>query len=336
MAARYDLITMGRVSMDLFSQNVGAPFVEIEGFTTSVGGTPTNIGIGASRLGLKVAILTAVGDDLVGRFVRNYLENEGVETRYIPEKEGTKTGLALLGIEPPDKFPLVFYRDNPADIHIDIDDVRAIPLNESRALLLSGTGLSRGSRREATLYAIDQARQGGVTIFLDLDMRPDQWQHPKAFGLNLRSVLPLVDVVIGTEEEYYAALMPDPESVMNGKQLTAGHYYQLEAPILSTLERSTGERVMVLKRGSDGVRLFTKQGEITDVPGFPVKVLNTVGAGDAFASGLIYGRLKGWDWYKSARMGNASGAIVVTRHGCAAAMPYEGEVFAFIEEHGGF
>ena len=214
MAARYDLITMGRVSMDLFSQNVGAPFIEIEGFATSVGGTPTNIAVGASRLGLNVAILTAVGDDLVGRFVRNYLKNEGVETRYIPEKEGTSTGLALLGIEPPDKFPLVFYRDNPADIYVDIDDVRAIPLKESRALLLSGTGLSRGPRREATLFALEQARQGGVTIFLDLDMRPNQWRHPRAFGLNLRPVLSLADVVIGTEEEFYAALMPDPESVM--------------------------------------------------------------------------------------------------------------------------
>lgn len=336
MAARYDLITMGRVSMDLFSQNVGAPFIEIEGFATSVGGTPTNIAVGASRLGLNVAILTAVGDDLVGRFVRNYLENEGVETRYIPEKEGTSTGLALLGIEPPDKFPLVFYRDNPADIYVDIDDVRAIPLKESRALLLSGTGLSRGPRREATLFALEQARQGGVTIFLDLDMRPNQWRHPRAFGLNLRPVLSLADVVIGTEEEFYAALMPDPESVMNGDQLTAGQYQQLETSILSTLERSSGEKVMILKRGAKGVRFITRQGEITDVPGFPVKILNTVGAGDAFASGLIYGRLQGWDWYRSVRMSNACGAIVVTRHGCAAAMPYDDEVLAFIETNGGF
>jgi 5-dehydro-2-deoxygluconokinase len=327
---------MGRVSMDLFSQNVGAPFIEIEGFATSVGGTPTNIAIGASRLGLNVAILTAVGDDLVGRFVRNYLENEGVDTRYIPEKEGTSTGLALLGIEPPDKFPLVFYRDNPADIYVDIDDVRAIPLKESRALLLSGTGLSRGPRREATLFALEQARQGGVTIFLDLDMRPDQWRHPRAFGLNLRPVLPLADVVIGTEEEFYAVLMPDPENVMNGDQLTAGQYQQLETLILSTLERSSGEKVMILKRGAKGARFFTRQGEITDVPGFPVKILNTVGAGDAFASGLIYGRLQGWDWYRSVRMSNACGAIVVTRHGCAVAMPYNDEVLAFIETNGGF
>lgn len=336
MATRYDLITMGRVSMDLFSQNIGAPFIEIEGFDTSVGGTPTNIAIGASRLGLDVAILTAVGDDLVGRFVCNYLANEGVETRYIPVKEGARTGLALLGIEPPDTFPLVFYRDNPADIHIDIDDVRAIPLAESQALLLSGTGLSRGSRREATRFALDQARQGGVPIYLDLDMRPDQWQHPMAYGLNMRSILPLADVVLGTEEEFYAALMPDPESVMTGGRLTASQLDKLQASILATLEPASGEQVLVLKRGAKGVRFFSKRGEVTDVPGFTVKILNTVGAGDAFASGLIYGRLQGWDWYKSIRLANACGAIVVTRHGCAAAMPYLDEVLSFIGSNGGF
>ena len=139
-----DLITLGRVSMDLFSEQIGAPFTEIESFSTSVGGSPTNIAIGTSRLGLRSAAFTAVGDDEVGKFVRRYLEKEGVATDYLPVKAGTRTGLAVLGIEPPDKFPLVFYRENAADIHLNIDDVLALPLERTRSLLLSGTAFEPG------------------------------------------------------------------------------------------------------------------------------------------------------------------------------------------------
>ncbi|MEO0561938.1 MAG: PfkB family carbohydrate kinase, partial [Chloroflexota bacterium] len=169
----YDLITLGRVSMDLFSLQIGAPFSQIESFDTGVGGSPVNIAIGSSRLGLKTAVLTAVGADPVGDFVRAFLAQEGVDTTLAPTIDDARTGMAVLGIEPPDKFPLVFYRENPADIHLTLDHIAAAPIAESRALLLSGTALSRGSAHDATLYAAEVARDAETTVFIDLDVRPD-------------------------------------------------------------------------------------------------------------------------------------------------------------------
>src|SRR6266487_6978017 len=136
----FDLITMGRSSIDLYANEVGAPFVDIKSFAAYVGGSPTNIAVGAQRLGLKTAVLTAVGEDPVADFILTFLNKEGVETKFIPHKPGTRTSAVVLGIEPPDKFPLVYYRDNCADIALNIDDVLAAPVATSRALLISGTG----------------------------------------------------------------------------------------------------------------------------------------------------------------------------------------------------
>ena len=334
MSQTYDLITLGRCGMDLFSQNIGAPFVDIQGFDAHIGGSPTNIAVAASRLGLRTALLTAVAPDLVGDFVLAHLVQEGVDTRYIPRKPGTKTGLAVVGVEPPDRFPLVFYRDNPADIWLDVADVEAAPLTQTRALLLSGTALSRGPCVAATLFAAQQAAAAGVTTYVDIDLRPDQWAGPDALREALGRLLPLVDVVIGTEEEAYALLGAAPETVFAGKRLSAEQVKELEGAITSFLVSSPG-RTLVLKRGPHGASVFAAGNAVLDVPGFPVEVLNTVGAGDAFAGGLIFGRCQGWDWRASARMGNACGAIVVTRHGCAAAMPRLAEVDAFVAPHGG-
>lgn len=210
----YDLITVGRVSMDLFASDIGAAFHDVTAFETSVGGSPVNIAIGASRLGLKSIALTAVGDDEVGRFVRRYLRNEGVNTDFISTKPEARTGMALVAVQPPDKFPLLFYRENPADIHIAIDEARALPLAATRAISLSGTALSRARARDVILYLAEQANQHGAALFIDLDLRPDQWSHPLSYGLNMRRIMPLCDVIIGTEEEFHAALAPAPEAVM--------------------------------------------------------------------------------------------------------------------------
>ena len=332
----YDLITLGRISMDLFSQNVGADFVDIKGFDASIGGSPSNIALGSSRLGMRVALLTAVSEDNVGKFVLSHLQNGGVETKYIPFKPNTRTGLAILGVQPPDQFPLVFYRDNPADIYLTIQDVVATPISQSRALLLSGTALSRGSCRDATLFAAELANANGVPAFMDLDLRPDQWDHPQSCGTSIRSILPLLDVVIGTEEEFYASLATNSEGVMLGKMVTDAQREELEDLVRAMLVQTQGPKAWVLKRGEHGVSIYLRDGSTVSAAGFQVEIVNTVGAGDAFASGLIYGYLKGWDWHKCARMGNACGAIVVSRHGCAAALPYEQEVHDFVTERGGF
>jgi 5-dehydro-2-deoxygluconokinase len=333
MAERYDLVTVGRANMDLYSRDIGAPFEDVTAFDAMVGGSPTNIAIGTARLGLRSVAFTGVGEDRVGDFVLRYLRDEGVETAFIPRKPGKLTSLALLGVQPPSHFPLMFYRDDPADIHLTIEDFEMIPLGEVRAIELSGNAFSRGSCATATMHAARRGRELGLVSFMDLDLRPTDWATPRAFGETLRTAFPLVDVLIGTEEEFYAALMPDPSRVMDGNHVPEADHADLDQRVVALLDHGT--EAIALKRGPRGVSILT-DGDRLDVPGFPVEVLNTVGAGDSFASGLIARRLRGDDWWDSARFANACGAITVTRHGCSSAFPTEAEVEAFVAEKGGW
>jgi 5-dehydro-2-deoxygluconokinase len=318
MTRTYDVLCMGRSSIDLYANDIGAPFEEITGFAALVGGCPTNISVGTRRLGLKSALLTAVGNDKVGDFILNFLRKEGVETKYTPTKNGRRTSAVLLGIQPPDKFPLIYYRDNNADIELNIDDVLAAPVADSRLLLISGTGLSKEPSRSATQFAAELARSTDTEVVLDLDYRADLWHDPRAFGMTIRITLPLVDIAIGTETEILAAT-------------GAGN---AEAAVACLLEGV--RKAVVYKRGEEGSSVYTKDGKVYHARPFKITVLNVLGAGDAYASGFIYGHLQGWDWAKSARMGNATGAIVVTRQGCANDMPTLPEALDLIESQGGF
>jgi 5-dehydro-2-deoxygluconokinase len=336
MTSTFDLLTMGRSSIDLYANDIGAAFVDIKSFAAYVGGSPTNIAVGSQRLNLRTALLTAVGADPVGDFILHFLEQEAVETRYIPRKPGARSSAVVLGIEPPDRFPLVFYRDNAADIQLTIDDVLASPVEQCRAFEFAGTNLSREPSKSATLFAVERARSSGATVIFDLDFRADQWHDPRAFGANARAVLPQTDIVLGTEEEVKAAVLTEASQVQIAhSQISAPDVHGDVDTAIAALLR-LGPKALVVKRGAQGATICLPDGQRVDVPGFPVEIYNVLGAGDAFAAGFIYGHLQGWDWYKSARMGNACGAIVVTRHGCANFMGYEDEVLEFIKSRGGF
>lgn len=332
----FDILLMGRSSIDLYANDIGAPFAEIKSFAAYVGGCPTNISVGTRRLGLRSVLLTAVGEDPVGDFLLHFLEQEGVVKEFIPRKRGRRTSAVILGIEPPDKFPLVFYRDNCADIELTFEDVIAAPIADSRVLLISGTGLSREPSRSATIFAAERAQSSGTKVVLDLDFRPDQWHDARAFGVTVRSVLRLTDLVIGTADEVKAAAHSENLSVSVEHSQISGA--RVSGDLSHAVEQilSGGPEALALKRGGEGTTVYLKGGEQIEAATFPVEVQNVLGAGDAFASGFLYGYLKGWDWYRAARMGNACGAIVVTRHGCANFMPYEQEALSFIEERGGF
>ncbi len=332
----YDILTIGRSSIDLYANDIGATFTDIKSFGAFVGGCPTNIGVGVQRLGLQAALLTAVGEDPVGEFLLKFLKDEGVETQFIPCKPGYRTSAVVLGIEPPDRFPLIYYRDNCADIELTIDDVLAAPIAESRAVLISGTGLSKEPSRSATLYAAELAHGIGSRVFLDLDFRADQWHDPRAFGVIVRSALRYIDIAIGTEEEIKAA------TLTNLSQLTIEHSQisnpTIEGNMAVAIETllGAGPDALIVKRGIKGADVHLTSGEVVYAAPFPVEIYNTLGAGDAFASGFIYGNLSNWGWEKAARLGNATGAIVVTRHGCANFMPTMPEVNEFVAEHGGW
>ena len=336
----YDSLHMGRSSIDLYANDIGAPFAEINSFAAYVGGSPTNISVGARRLGLKTALLAGLGEDPVGDFILHFLDQEGVETRFSPRKPGHRTSAVALGIEPPDKFPLIYYRDNCADIELSIDDVRAAPVAESKVLQFAGTNLSKDPSRTATLFAAELAQKVGTEVVLDIDFRPDQWHDPRAFGVTVRSALPNVDIVIGTEDEINAAMLVD------AGQISLTHSQVSDARVEGDIDEAIatllglGPKALLQKRGEDGVRVHLKQAdgsiEQIDAPGYPVEIYNILGAGDAFGSGFLYGHVNGWGWYKSARLGNACGAIVVTKHGCANFMPTLTEVQEFVAGRGGF
>ncbi len=334
-AHTYDTFHMGRSSIDLYSNDVGTPFENITSFAAYVGGSPTNISVGGRRLGLKTALLTGVGQDPVGDFILHFLNKEGVDTQFVVRKPGNRSSAVVLGIEPPDKFPLVYYRDNCADIELTIDDVLASPIAQSKIFQFAGTNLSKEPSRSATMFAAQVARQAGAEVVLDVDFRPDQWHDPRAFGVVVRSVLPLVDIVIGTEDEINAATLVD------AGQMSLTHSQISDTKVSGNVEQaiqtllSLGPKAVVEKIGAQGARIHLKSGEVIDAPGYPVEIYNILGAGDAFGAGFLYGYVNGWGWRKSARLGNACGAIVVTKHGCANFMPTYEEVMAFVGERGG-
>ncbi|MFA5327010.1 MAG: 5-dehydro-2-deoxygluconokinase [Prolixibacteraceae bacterium] len=332
----YDVITYGRSSIDLYSQAVGSRFEDIPGFHAFVGGSPLNIAVGCSRLGLKASLLSGVGRDKVGDFILNFLKNEHVVTENVREIPGTRSSAVLLGIEPPDRFPLVYYRDNCADSQINIDQVLRAGIEKAKLLEVSGTALNIEPTRSGAFLAAEIARKNQVPVMLDLDFRADQWHDIRAFGVTARAFMRNVNIVLGTEEEILAAYLSDES------QLSISHQ-QISAPeIKGDINEAIngilhlGVDALIIKTGSRGAVIYLPDGTIEKVPGFPVEVVNILGAGDAFAAGFIYGFLKEWTLYNCCRMGNACGAHVVTQLGCANFTPYEKDILEFIESKGGF
>jgi 5-dehydro-2-deoxygluconokinase len=312
----YDVLAMGRSCIDLYAHQLGVPITEVTSFDAYVGGCPTNVSVGTRRLGLRSVLLTAVGDDQVGEFVTAFLDREHVDTRFIPRKPGRRTSAVILTIQPPDKFPLTFYRDNCADRALTVDDVARAPVGDSRVVFLTGTGLSHEPSRSATFAAAAAAHAAGVPVVVDIDYRADQWDGVSAFADQMRLLLRSATLAVGTEEELAAASGSTDVAAGAGTVLASG----IEA--------------LILKRGARGSTVFRPRAAPADVAPFAIEVLNVLGAGDAFASGFLYGYLQGWPLERAARMGNATGAIVVTRHGCANFMPTLDEVTTFVRARG--
>ena len=301
MARTWETLHMGRSSIDLYSNDSGAPFEEINSFAAYVGGSPTNISVGMTRLGGKAALLTAVGEDPVGDFILRFLRDEQVSTEFIPRKDGLRSSAVLLGIEPPDRFPLQYYRDNCADISLTIDDVLAAPVTDCQIFQFAGTNLSLEPSRSATMFAAELAKQAGARVVFDIDFRPDQWFDIRAFGVVARAVLPMVDIVIGTEDEINAATLSSTE------QMELTHSQVSDAKVVgdtaAAIRRmlATGPEAVVEKVGARGARIHLRSGEVIDAPGFPVEITNILGAGDAFGAGFIYGLVRDMGWYRAAR-----------------------------------
>lgn len=327
--ASLDLICVGRAAVDLYADQIGARLEDVHSFAKYLGGSPANTAVGASRLGLKVAMLTRVGDEHNGRFVREKLAAEGVDVSHVSTDPARLTALVFLGLRDRETFPLIFYRDNCADMALDEHDVDEAFIAKAAGLLISGTHLSTPSTLAACLKAMRAARAAGTRVILDIDYRPVLWgltglglgeQRFVASGKvssHLQSVVPLCDLVVGTEEEIHIA---------GGSTDTLAALRNLRALTQATL---------VVKRGPMGCVVFDgaipaslEQGQAG--PGFPVEVFNVLGAGDAFMAGFLRGWLRGEPVATCCTWANACGALVVSRHGCAPAMPSWVEMNYFV------
>ena len=322
----FDLVCMGRVAVDLYAEQIHSPLENAQSFRKYLGGCAGNISVGISRLGLKSAMFSCTGTDAMGEFLRQQLHHEGVDTTLLRDTSEHLTALVLLGVSPPDRFPLIFYRENCADMQIRPEDADPAFLRKAKALLFTGTGLSSPSMKVATQAAVKTAKEQGCAVILDIDYRPVLWGltaagdgesrfvASEAVTKELQPLLKDLDLIIGTEEEV----------------MIAGGTETLEDAL--QVIRDSSNATVVLKRGEKGCEVFEpgSQRSRTARP-FPIKVLNILGAGDAFAAGFLRGWLHGETLETCALWGNANGALTVTRHGCAPSMASFEELQYLIE-----
>ena len=325
-----DVITIGRSSVDLYGAQVGGRLEDMGSFTKYIGGSPTNIAAGTARLGLKSALITRVGDEHMGRFIREELAREGVDVRGVVTDPDRLTALVLLGIRDDTQFPLIFYRENCADMALCEDDIDESFIASARAVVATGTHLSHPRTAAAVLKALALARRHGAQTALDIDYRPNLWGlaghgagearyiESAAVTARLQATLHLFDLIVGTEEEFHIA----------------GGTTDTIAALRAV--RAVSGAVLVCKRGPIGAVAFT--GDIPDSldaglsgPGFAVEVFNVLGAGDGFMSGLLKGWLDGAPWPVALTYANACGAFAVSRHGCTPAYPSWQELQFFLK-----
>ena len=333
-ARALDVICMGRAAVDLYGQQIGGRLEDMQSFAKYLGGSSGNLAAGLARLGVRSSMLTRVGDEQMGRFVREALAREGVDVSHVVTDPRRLTGLVILGIGGENSFPHIFYRENCADLAIEPDDFDEEYIASSRALAITGTHLSTEHSRAVVLRAVRFARRNDVQVVLDIDYRPVLWGlvapgsgeerfvASEAATASMRELLPQCDLVVGTEEEIRIAGKSD-----------------------STIEsmhaiRERSAAAIVVKRGAIGCSVF--DGAIpadidsgVSVAGVEVEVFNTLGAGDAFLSGFLLGWLDGAAWSECGVLGNACGALVVSRHGCTPAMPTRAELENYLPRSAG-
>jgi len=323
---RYDLACLGRLGVDLYAQQVGCALQDATSFAKYLGGSSANIAFGAARLGIRTAMISRVGDEQMGQFLTQTLQQEGCDTRAVQVDPERLTALVLLGLKDRDTFPLLFYRENCADMAIDAAQIPADLIAQCRALLITGTHLSTATVRAASSAALELAARHGVVRVLDIDYRPVLWGlTSRGAGENryvpdqkvtdqLQEMLSRFDLLIGTEEEFLIA---------------GGVAHNLMESLRKVREVTSA--AMVVKLGAKGCAFIPgpvpeRIEDALSVQGERVEVLNVLGAGDAFAAGLMTGLLTGKDFVDAAKLANACGALTVSRHGCAPAMPTPAEL----------
>jgi 5-dehydro-2-deoxygluconokinase len=306
----FEVITMGRISVDIYPLQTGVSLREVETFGKYLGGSATNVAVAAARYGRRCAVITRTGRDPFGEFLHDALRGFGVDDRYVTPVDGLNTPLAFCEIFPPDDFPLYFYREPRApDLEIHAGELDYDAIREAGVFWITGTGLSQEPSRSATLAALEARGRKGFTVF-DLDYRPMFWESREVAREWYTRALPHATVAVGNLDEWDTAIgSRDPR----------------------TLGSTEGLELAVVKQGPAGV-LARRGREWAEVPPVPVEVVNGLGAGDAFGGALCHGLLAGWELERLMRFCNAAGALVASRLACADAMPDQSEVQTLLEE----
>ncbi len=326
---RFDIVCLGRFAVDFYAQQIGARLEDVASFAKYLGGSSANTAFGCARLGLKAAMAARVGDDAMGRFLVETIAREGCDVSHVSVDPARLTAAVVLGIKDRDTFPLIFYRENCADMAVTDADVAADFLAQSKALLITGTHFSTPHVHRISSLALERARANDVRTILDIDYRPVLWGLTKrgdgetrfvaseSVTAHLLAILPAFDLVIGTEEEF---------AIAGGST---------DIIVALKAARRVSKATFVVKRGPMGCAVIdgaipASLDEAFNGRGVKVEVLNVLGAGDAFSAGFLSGWLRGEDYDACSRYANACGALVVSRHGCAPAMPTRIELDYFI------
>ncbi len=311
MGDRMDACVLGRIGYDLHAVEQNRPLAKVDHFSRHLGGSSANIAVGLARLGLRVGIVSCLGKDALADYLLGVLGKEGVDTRFVQLAEGYNTSLCLTEVSPPDHFPQVFYRREPADTQVVVGTEELAYIREAQAFVTNGTSLSASPAREATLSALKAARETGRRTVLDVDYRASSWASPEEAGRQARAALPWVDILLGNEDEI---------SLLTGKS---------DGRAQARAVQDMGVEIVIRKLGAKGVEAHTRD-RCVSVPAWPTKVVSTIGAGDGFAAGFLYALIEGQTLEECLRCGNAAAAIVVSRVSCSDAMPYRNELKEFL------
>jgi 5-dehydro-2-deoxygluconokinase len=311
-AAALDVLTMGRVSVDLYPEQSGVALADVRTFAKSLGGSPTNVAVAAARLGRASAVITRVGADGFGDYVRKALRGFGVDDRFVGTDPELRTPVVFCELHPPDRFPLLFYRQPTApDINLRLEQLDLEAVQRARIFWTTGTGLSAEPSRTATLGALEARSRQGITVH-DLDFRRSLWPEPDSAGAYQRCALKLATVAIGNLEEAAVAVGEATPEMVARRLL------------------NLGPELAIVKLGERGVVVASSDGT-ERVDSVPVEVVNGLGAGDAFGGAVCHGLLAGWDPVRTVRFAAAAGAHVAARLACADAMPTEADVLRLLE-----
>ncbi len=315
----FDLILLGRVAVDLNPVDYYCPLNESTTFKRYLGGSPANIAVGLARLGKKCGFFARVSDDQLGTFVTDYFDNEGIDTSHIKRCEnGEKIGLTFTEIKSETESSIVMYRNEAADLKLDVADIDEDYINRAKAILISGTALAESPSREAALKAVALAKKNGVPVIFDIDYRAYNWKNSDEIAIYYSSVAREADIILGSREEYDLTEKFIKQGMTDKESAAYWH--------------SQNAKIVIIKHGKEGSTAYTNDGESYSIKPFPVKLLKSFGGGDGYASAFLYGVFEGWEIIDALEFGSASAAMLVASHACSQDMPTVDAVKKFIAD----